>query len=95
MAQFWHSAVDGRDIEAERPVPVARPNQAFKWVIPTDPRIQYLGWAKIWATMIEREMDAGVLVSRNEVEATSFELYAKEMTSKKRSSASELSRSKL
>ncbi len=46
--------------------------------------------------MIEREMDAGVFVSRNEAEATSFssalELYAKEVTSKKRSSASELSR---
>ena len=52
--------------------------------------------AKTWATMIEREMDAGVFVSRNEAEATSFssalELYAKEVTSKKRSSASELSR---
>ena len=46
--------------------------------------------------MIEREMDAGMFVSRNEAEATSFasalELYAKEVTSKKRSSASELSR---
>lgn len=46
--------------------------------------------------MIEREMDAGVFVSRNEAEATSFasalELYAKEVTCKKRSSASELSR---
>ena len=52
--------------------------------------------AKTWATMIEREMDAGVFVSRSEAEATSFssalELYAKEVTSKKRSSASELSR---
>lgn len=52
--------------------------------------------AKTWATMIEREMDAGVFVSRNEAEATSFgsalELYAKEVTSKKRSSVSELSR---
>ena len=52
--------------------------------------------AKTWATMIEREMDAGVFVSRNEAEATSFssalELYAKEVTGKKRSSASELSR---
>lgn len=52
--------------------------------------------AKTWATMIEREMDAGVFVSRNEAEATSFasalELYAKEITSKKRSSASEHSR---
>ena len=52
--------------------------------------------AKTWATMIEREMDAGVFVSRNEAEATSFssalESYAKEVTSKKRSSASELSR---
>lgn len=52
--------------------------------------------AKTWATMIEREMNAGVFVSRNEAEATSFssalELYAKEVTSKKRSSASELSR---
>ena len=41
-------------------------------------------------------MDAGVFVSRSEAEATSFasalELYAKEVTSKKRSSASELSR---
>ena len=41
-------------------------------------------------------MDAGVFVSRNEAEATSFaialELYAKEVSSKKRSSASELSR---
>ncbi len=41
-------------------------------------------------------MDAGVFVSRSEAEATSFasalELYAKEITSKKRSSASELSR---
>lgn len=46
--------------------------------------------------MIEREMDAGVFVSRSEAEATSFanalELYAKDVTSKKRSSASELSR---
>ncbi|WP_421548724.1 tyrosine-type recombinase/integrase [Pseudomonas sp. QD4] len=46
--------------------------------------------------MIEREMDAGVFVSRSEAEATSFasalELYAKEITCKKRSSASELSR---
>lgn len=46
--------------------------------------------------MIEREMDAGVFVSRSEAEATSFasalELYAKEVTCKKRSSASELSR---
>lgn len=54
--------------------------------------------AKTWATMIEREMDSGVFVSRNEAEATSFssalELYAKEVTSKKRSSASELSRIK-
>jgi len=52
--------------------------------------------AKTWATMIEREMDAGVFVSRSEAEATSFasalELYAKEVTCKKRSSASELSR---
>jgi len=52
--------------------------------------------AKTWATMIEREMDAGVFVSRSEAEATSFasalELYAKEITCKKRSSASELSR---
>ena len=41
-------------------------------------------------------MDAGVFVSRSEAEATSFanalELYAKDVTSKKRSSASELSR---
>ena len=41
-------------------------------------------------------MDAGVFVSRSEAEATSFasalELYAKEITCKKRSSASELSR---
>ncbi|MCY1292077.1 Phage integrase family protein [compost metagenome] len=41
-------------------------------------------------------MDAGVFVSRNEAESTSFskalELYAKEVTSKKRSSDSELSR---
>lgn len=41
-------------------------------------------------------MDAGVFVSRNEAEATSFanalELYAKEVTSNKRSSSSELSR---
>lgn len=41
-------------------------------------------------------MDAGVFVSRSEAEATSFasalELYAKEVTSNKRSSASELSR---
>jgi len=28
--------------------------------------------AKTWASMIGREMDAGVLVSRNETEATSF-----------------------
>ncbi|MCQ4245111.1 integrase [Stutzerimonas decontaminans] len=52
--------------------------------------------AKTWATMIEREMDAGVFVSRNEAESTSFskalETYAREVTSKKRSSASELSR---
>ena len=52
--------------------------------------------AKAWATMIEREMDAGIFVSRNEAESTSFakalELYAKEVTSKKRSSDSELSR---
>ena len=52
--------------------------------------------AKTWATMIEREMDAGVFISRSEAEATSFasalELYAKQITCKKRSSASELSR---
>lgn len=46
--------------------------------------------------MIEREMDTGVFVSRNEAESTSFsnalELYAREVTSMKRSSASELSR---
>lgn len=52
--------------------------------------------AKAWATMIEREMDAGVFVSRNEAESTSFakalEMYAEQVTSKKRSSASELSR---
>lgn len=52
--------------------------------------------AKTWATMIEREMDAGVFVSRNEAESTSFakalELYAEQVSSKKRSSASELSR---
>lgn len=52
--------------------------------------------AKTWATMIEREMDAGIFVSRNEAESTSFskalETYAREVTSKKRSSASELSR---
>lgn len=52
--------------------------------------------AKAWATMIEREMDAGVFVSRNEAESTSFakalELYAEQVTSKKRSSDSELSR---
>jgi hypothetical protein len=40
--------------------------------------------------MIEREMDAGVLISRNEDEATysasALELYAKEVTSKQRSS---------
>lgn len=52
--------------------------------------------AKAWATMIEREMDAGVFVSRNEAESTSFakalEMYAEQVTSKKRSSNSELSR---
>lgn len=52
--------------------------------------------AKTWATMIEREMDAGAFVSRNEAESTSFstalETYASEVTRKKRSSASELSR---
>lgn len=52
--------------------------------------------AKAWATMIEREMDAGVFASRNEAESTSFSkalgTYASEVTSKKRSSASELSR---
>ncbi|PYB97534.1 integrase [Pseudomonas koreensis] len=52
--------------------------------------------AKTWATMIEREMDAGVFVSRNEAEATSFAsalvMYAKEVTSTKRSNTSELSR---
>lgn len=46
--------------------------------------------------MIEREMDAGVFVSRNEAESTSFakalEMYAEQVTSKKRSSDSELSR---
>ncbi|HFH3919960.1 tyrosine-type recombinase/integrase [Pseudomonas aeruginosa] len=54
--------------------------------------------AKAWATMIEREMDAGVFVSRNEAESTSFakalEMYAEQVTSKKRSSDSELSRIK-
>lgn len=52
--------------------------------------------AKAWATMIEREMDAGVFVSRNEAESTSFakalEMYAEQVSSKKRSSDSELSR---
>lgn len=52
--------------------------------------------AKTWATMIKREMDAGVFVSRNEAESTSFanalEMYAEQVTSKKRSSDSELSR---
>lgn len=52
--------------------------------------------AKTWATMIEREMDAGTFVSRNEAESTSFvnalEMYAEQVTSKKRSNASELSR---
>lgn len=52
--------------------------------------------AKTWATMIEREMDAGAFVSRNEAESTSFakalEMYAEQVTSKKRSSDSELSR---
>lgn len=52
--------------------------------------------AKAWATMIEREMDAGVFVSRNEAESTSFakalEMYAEQVTSKKRSRDSELSR---
>ncbi|MGC8385076.1 hypothetical protein ACP3P8_24185 [Pseudomonas aeruginosa] len=42
--------------------------------------------AKTWATMIEREMDAGVFVSRNEAESTSFanalEMYAEQVTSK-------------
>ncbi|MFU6552601.1 site-specific integrase [Pseudomonas aeruginosa] len=46
--------------------------------------------------MIEREMDSGVFVSRNEAESTSFakalEMYAEQVTSKKRSSDSELSR---
>ena len=46
--------------------------------------------------MIEREMDAGVFVSRSEAESTSFakalEMYAEQVTSKKRSSDSELSR---
>ncbi|HGM6965836.1 TPA: tyrosine-type recombinase/integrase [Pseudomonas aeruginosa] len=46
--------------------------------------------------MIEREMDAGVFLSRNEAESTSFskalEMYAEQVTSKKRSSDSELSR---
>lgn len=55
--------------------------------------------AKTWATMIEREMDAGVFVSRNEAESTSFanalEMYAEQVTSKKRSSDSELSRIKV
>lgn len=54
--------------------------------------------AKAWATMIEREMDAGVFVSRNEAESTSFAnalgMYAEQVTSKKRSNASELSRIK-
>jgi integrase len=52
--------------------------------------------AKAWATMIEHEMDSGVFVSRNEAESTSFakalEMYAEQVTSKKRSSDSELSR---
>ncbi|WP_121347367.1 shufflon-specific recombinase [Pseudomonas aeruginosa] len=55
--------------------------------------------AKTWATMIKREMDAGVFVSRNEAESTSFanalEMYAEQVTSKKRSSDSELSRIKV
>ncbi len=55
--------------------------------------------AKTWATMIEREMDAGVFVSRNEAESTSFakalKMYAEQVTSKKRSSDSELSRIKV
>lgn len=55
-----------------------------------------LAEAKAWATMIEREMDAGVFVSRNEAESTSFakalQMYAEQVTSKKRSSDSELSR---
>ncbi|WP_296235749.1 site-specific integrase [uncultured Pseudomonas sp.] len=52
--------------------------------------------AKAWATMIEREMDSGMFVSRNEAESTTFakalEMYADQVTSKKRSSDSELSR---
>ena len=55
--------------------------------------------AKTWATMIEREMDSGTFVSRNEAESTSFanalEMYAEQVTSKKRSSDSELSRIKV
>lgn len=52
--------------------------------------------AKTWALMIEREMDAGAFFSRRAAESTSFsdalETYASEVTSKKRSSTSELSR---
>lgn len=52
--------------------------------------------AKTWVTIIEREMDAGMFVSRSEAESTSFskalEIYAREVTSTKRSRASELSR---
>jgi hypothetical protein len=28
MAHFWHSAIDDGDDQEERPIPVARPNQA-------------------------------------------------------------------
>lgn len=51
---------------------------------------------KTWATMIEREMDAAVFVSRNEAEATTFgeasERYSREINCNKHSNAAELSR---
>lgn len=95
MAHFWHSAIDDGDDQEERP---------YQW----HAQIRRKGWpqqtrtfntqveAKAWATMIERDMDAGVFVSRNEAESTSFakalQMYAEQVTSKKRSSDSELSR---
>ena len=90
---YWHKSGAVRLTMA-----TLRKKAPYQW----HAQIRHKGWpqqprtfntqaeAKTWASMIEREMDTGMLVSRNEAEATysasALELYAKEVTSKQRSS---------
>ncbi|MEN1494689.1 hypothetical protein AAIH17_36315, partial [Pseudomonas aeruginosa] len=75
LYDIWHNFVTPRILMA-----TIRKRGPSQWQV----QVRRKGWplqtktfniqaeAKTWATMIKREMDAGVFVSRNEAESTSF-----------------------